>query len=109
MAKVLNATVHVRHGFTAVALLAGSEVPEWAEGQVGDHLLTEVAAIEVESAPSGDEPSESDESTEVAAVEVESAPSMDWTAAQIKQYAEEHGVDLGGATTKADMLAAIDN
>ena len=34
-------------------------------------------------------------------------PDESWTNAEIKQYAEDHGVDLGGATTKADMLAVL--
>ncbi|MDO5500319.1 MAG: hypothetical protein Q4F67_11650 [Propionibacteriaceae bacterium] len=34
-------------------------------------------------------------------------PSESWTVAQIKQYADDRGIDLGGATVKADMLAVI--
>ena len=34
-------------------------------------------------------------------------PDESWTNADIKQYADDHGIDLGGATTKADMLAVI--
>jgi hypothetical protein len=30
------------------------------------------------------------------------------TVAQLKEYAEEHGIDLGGATKKDDILAAIE-
>jgi hypothetical protein len=35
-------------------------------------------------------------------------PTSDWKNAEIRDWAEAQGVDLGGATTKADMLAAID-
>ena len=34
-------------------------------------------------------------------------PDESWTNAEIKQYADDNGIDLGGATTKADMLAVI--
>jgi hypothetical protein len=35
------------------------------------------------------------------------APDTTWKNAAIKDWAEDHGVDLGDATKKADMLAAI--
>lgn len=35
------------------------------------------------------------------------APTSDWKNAEIKDWADAHDVDLDGATTKADMLAAI--
>lgn len=35
------------------------------------------------------------------------APDESWKNADIEQYAEENGIDLGGATKKADMLSAI--
>lgn len=34
-------------------------------------------------------------------------PDKSWNNAQIKEWAEAHDVDLGDATKKADMLAAI--
>jgi len=34
-------------------------------------------------------------------------PTSDWKNADIEAWAEDHGVDLGGATKKADMLDAI--
>ncbi|VEG28041.1 hypothetical protein [Actinomyces howellii] len=34
-------------------------------------------------------------------------PSEAWTVAQIREWAEAHGVDLGRATTKADLLLII--
>jgi len=39
--------------------------------------------------------------------EADDAPTSDWKNADIEAWAEAHGVDLGGATKKADMLAAI--
>ena len=37
----------------------------------------------------------------------EQAPTEEWKNADIRDWAQAHDVDLGGATTKADMLAAI--
>ena len=34
-------------------------------------------------------------------------PDESWLNADIRAWAEDHGVDLGSATTKADMLAVI--
>jgi hypothetical protein len=34
-------------------------------------------------------------------------PDGSWKNADIEDYAEQHGIDLGGATKKADMLSAI--
>ncbi|MFM9563253.1 MULTISPECIES: Ish1 domain-containing protein [Streptomyces] len=34
-------------------------------------------------------------------------PSDKWTVDRLKQWATKHGIDLGGATKKADVLAAI--
>ena len=36
-------------------------------------------------------------------------PAESWTAAQLKAYAAAHDIDLGTATKKADVWAAIDN
>jgi hypothetical protein len=37
----------------------------------------------------------------------ELTPTSDWKNAEIKDWAATHEIDLGDATTKADMLAAI--
>jgi hypothetical protein len=34
-------------------------------------------------------------------------PTMDWVIADMRKYAEDHGIDLEGATKKADILAKI--
>lgn len=39
--------------------------------------------------------------------EPEPTPTSDWKNPAIKDWAQAHDVDLGDATTKADMLAAI--
>ena len=40
-------------------------------------------------------------------VDTEGSPDESWKVADIKAWAESHEVDLGGATKKADILAAI--
>lgn len=39
--------------------------------------------------------------------ESEGTPSEDWTVPQLKKYAEAHSIDLGGATAKDPIFAAI--
>lgn len=34
-------------------------------------------------------------------------PDESWTVAQLRAHAETHGIDLAGATTKADILTAV--
>lgn len=41
------------------------------------------------------------------AEEPEGAPSSDWTAAQLKAYADAHGVDVASAKNKGEMVEAI--
>lgn len=36
------------------------------------------------------------------------APSKSWKVDELTAYATEHGIDLGGATKKADILAVIE-
>lgn len=36
------------------------------------------------------------------------APNTSWTVVQLKAHADEHDIDLGEATKKADILAAIE-
>ena len=67
-----------------VSVAAGEDLPEWADGLVGAHLLD--APVEPEKT---DEPDES------------------WTVADLRAYAKAHDIDLEGATVKADILDAI--
>jgi hypothetical protein len=39
--------------------------------------------------------------------DAEATPTSDWKNAEIEDWAKTHGVDLGEATKKADMLDAI--
>lgn len=45
--------------------------------------------------------------TDGTADDAEATPTSDWKNAEIKDWAHTHEIDLGDATTKADMLAAI--
>jgi hypothetical protein len=40
--------------------------------------------------------------------EASGTPDATWKVAELKAYADEHGVDLGDATKKADILTAIE-
>ena len=80
-----------REGEAAKVVPAG----EWwsdftTTGETPHEVQVEQATVEVEGQ---DEPG--------------STPGESWTNAEIKQYADDNGIDLGGATTKADMLAVI--
>ena len=72
-----------------VPLMAGTVLPEWAEGLVGSHLL--------------DEPAE----PEKADGQVSDVPDESWTVEDLRDYAKANDVNLKGATTKADILDAI--
>lgn len=84
------------------ALLEGSAVPSWADGLVADADTVDgpepVPAEGGEAAPPTPEP------TDVGGVK----PDKSWTGAAIRAFAGDHGIDLGEASTKADMLAAIE-
>jgi hypothetical protein len=48
------------------------------------------------------------EKNEAETVEIpDGEPSEDWSAKQLDAFAERAGIDLGGATKKADKVAAI--
>lgn len=86
---------------------------------VGGHLVLAGAVLEV---PAGEvwsytcqepnwEPADDDAKAEheaaVAASQPDAEPSINWTKKQLEAYAAEHDVDLDGATTKAEILDAI--
>lgn len=62
------------------------------------------AVLEAYSAAAGIEYPEPEPEDDAAIYDV---PDDGWKNADIKAWAEDHQVDLDGATTKADMLAAI--
>lgn len=67
------------------ALPAGSEVPEWAVDMIGSKELIEGGG------------------------ESREQKLEDLTNAALKELAEERDIDLGGATKKADIIAAIES
>lgn len=91
MSQKLTGTTIVVNPATMIAevLLGGSVLPSWAEGLVGDHLLTGQARSD------GKVPNEG------------SDPLAGLTGKALKAYAAEHGIDLGSATKVADMRAVI--
>lgn len=36
-------------------------------------------------------------------------PDASWTVRRLREYAESHGINIGGAVKKADILAALSN
>lgn len=99
MSRKLTGTTIVTNPatMTAEVLLGGSVLPSWAEGLVGDHLLTGQARPNVDT--SGMDPK--------TVAEHVSAALDKASKADLKAYAEEHGIDLGSATRVADMRAVI--
>jgi hypothetical protein len=87
----------------AAAKAAGVDV-NLVQTVMGGYIAPEAAVTEFEN-------SNFDAPQPVKEEEVESsgdaAPDESWKNADIKAWAEDHGVDLGDATKKADMLAAI--
>ena len=94
MARLIANTVVTNPDTLVVtALAAGDEVPGWAEGLIGDHLTDgKLKADPEKPAPEAGEAGEPDES---------------WTVVELREHAKANDIDLAGATSKADILAAI--
>ena len=112
MRLVANTLVTRPGTLEAVSLMAGEEVPDWAVGLVGDHLLDVPVPVEPEGGPEGEsEGGPEGESEGGPAGESEGGPDGEpdgsWTVVELREYAREHGIDLEGATAKADILAAV--
>ncbi|MFC9786438.1 hypothetical protein [Rhodococcus sp. NPDC127528] len=71
----------------------GDDVPAWAA-----EVITNPAAWD------GDAPDPVDTDD---AADLDGGPSDSWKVPELKAYAAEHGIELGEATKKADILAAI--
>jgi hypothetical protein len=71
---------------------------------VADGYLAPEAAVTAYEGKNFDAPKEA---TDGKSGLSEDVPDESWKNADIKAWAEDHGVDLGDATKKADMLAAI--
>ena len=94
MATILATTV-IAHPQThePVVLLEGTEAPDWAVGAIGNP-----AVVEQGDTPAADGPGVGEDDT----------PAEDWRLEELKAYAEAHQIDLDGARSKADVLAAIE-
>jgi hypothetical protein len=89
------------------AAKASNEEPHVVRTATGGFIVPNKVAKKYE-AGLGAGPEE--DATEAPAEEEEeqsSTPDDSWKNADIAAWAQDHGVDLGGATKKADMLAAI--
>lgn len=86
------------------ALLEGSVVPSWADGLVADADTVDGPEPVPATGAESTDTSEGDEPTDVGGVK----PDKTWTGAAIRAFAGDHGIDLGEASTKADMLAVIE-
>lgn len=95
MGGVLTGNVVLRHPDTqgTVVLTAGSTVPDWAEGLVGEHLLADEEATPAADSEGGDEPPRSGKGSGKAA----------W-----KAYAESLGVTVGEDDDRDTIIAAVD-
>jgi hypothetical protein len=94
---------------TAEALLAAAEkvgVHPWeVRTAVRGYIVPDAVAAEYKRMVAGETAPVEETPAEGPAVEDE--PNSTWKNEEIKAWAEAHEVDLGGATKKADMLAAI--
>lgn len=94
---------------TAEALLAAAEkvgVSPWeVRTTIRGYVVPDAVAAEYQRMLAGDTAPVEEVPEE--GPSDESVPDESWKNDEIRTWAEAHGVDLGGATKKADMLAAI--
>lgn len=95
---------------TAEALLAAAAKvnidPHEVRTTIRGYVVPDAVAAEYKKMLSGKSEPVSEEPAEEVELSDDS-PSESWKNDEIKSWAEAQGVDLGGATKKADMLAAI--
>jgi hypothetical protein len=97
----LNTYVHV-HDADGISHAFGPEdtVPEWAEKAITNpDVWTDAPAAEEVADSEGSE-SETEEIPEGDITE-------EWTVKQLRAYAKAEDIDLGGATSKKDILSAL--
>lgn len=103
MAK-LNTYVHV-HDKDGISHAFGPDdtVPEWAAKAITNPDVWAEAPAEEES-----DESEGGDGSESETVEIpEGDITEEWTVKQLRAYAKAEDIDLGGATTKKDILSAL--
>jgi hypothetical protein len=96
MAKLSGNTI-VAHPETAVptVLLAGEQVPEWAEGLIGDHLIANATDEEDEQAPDPDGDDLPPTSGKGSGVEA-------WA-----KYADTNGIAYPEGANRDEIIAAV--
>jgi len=93
----------------AIAAAIAADVDPREVVSTGEGYIVPLAVLEAYTAAAGGT-SVGDDTEDAAAVPaspVADAPTEEWKNADIKEWALAHDVDLGDATKKADMLAAI--
>ena len=83
---------------------AGDKQPEEIESDGAGDDQDETVPEEIESDGAGDDQDETVEGVPAAA---EPTPDSDWRVPQLREYADTHGIDLTGASLKADILDRI--
>ena len=99
--------------YTGVGVTATAKEPfvEVEDKRVVDYLVNECKRFGLLSEPGEFEAVEEDAadgetpSTPAASAVPEGEPGEHWTVPQLKAYATENGIDLGGAKAKTDILA----
>lgn len=107
----LNTYVHV-HDKDGISHAFGPEdtVPEWAEKAITNpDVWAEAPAAEESAGLEGGEPEGANpEGSEPETDEIpEGDITEEWTVKQLRAYAKAEDIDLGGATTKKDILSAL--
>lgn len=97
MVKILSLTV-VQHPtqYTPVVLRPGDDLPSWATGLVTN---PDVVGDQAGVSEADDPQNETETSPEL--------PDSSWKNDDIRDFAEAREIDLGDASTKADMLQVI--
>lgn len=104
----LNTYVHV-HDKDGISHAFGPEdtVPEWAEKAITNPDVWAEAPAAEES-EGGEPESANSEGSEPETDEIpEGDITEEWTVKQLRAYAKAEDIDLGGATTKKDILSAL--
>lgn len=94
MSARLVATVYVHDEDGQTHIFGpGDDVPDWARTRITNPMVW--------GGPVAEQPA-------AAAAFPEGAPSDEWKLADLAAYAKHHGIDLGDAKRKADILSMIE-
>lgn len=114
MVKILALTV-VQHPtkYVPVVLRPGDDLPSWAAGLVtnpaviGDQAGDSDTEDPAEQTESDQGTSNSDDDTQTDSDGGNGRPDSSWKNDDIRDYAESRGIELGEASTKAEMLEVV--